>query len=142
MGIEFKNFELDNININQNFNANEIIGIIGDKAKSKIPLIIGGIDNNFNGEIIIGDYTIDKNVYPEILKKHIGILFDNIFLYKKNGTVKKQLKKGLEFYIKVQDENKRMLDVLNLVGLDISYLHRKMNSLSLTEKKKVYLASI
>ena len=143
MEIEFKNVVNDHINnISFKVAPNSITGIIGEENKSEITKILTGINQINSGKILIGENCITSDEYKADILFNIGALFDNINLYKKHFTVKKQLLKGLSYYIKVDDEEEKMIDVLNQVGLNEFYLNRRMSTLSLTEKKKIYLASI
>ena len=144
MEIIFENVTINNILLYESFKIepNKVIGLIGNQNKSVLAKVFAGIKRIDDGKIIIENDKIDLNGLSKDLNKKIGVLFNDLNLYKSSKTVKQQLLRGLEFYPKVNDSNKRMIDILKKVGLNENFLNKKISKLSLGEKKKVFLASI
>ncbi len=144
MEIEFCKVTIDNVFMNESFsiNANRVTCFIGDDDKSILAKVFAGLKTINNGKILIENEEINIRGVSHNLHNKIGVLFDDINYYKKFKTVKKQLEKGLEFYNVNCNKQKRMIEILNMVGLNEEYLYKKIKNLSFGEKKKVYLASI
>ena len=126
--------------INIDFKEGKISAIIGHGKTTLISLIYGLLEKE-EGKIIIGNYELNKKT-KERLRFDIGISFQNLedsFLY---DTVFDELASNLKMYnYKINQAKKRISDSLIMVGLDDSYMTRKIETLSTGEKRKLSLAS-
>ncbi|MCI8778329.1 MAG: ATP-binding cassette domain-containing protein [Bacilli bacterium] len=123
---------------------NSIVGITGKSGSGKTTLaqLICGINIPSSGKITVDDIVINKkNIFDEKqLKNKIGYIAQNSENQLFNKTVKDELTYILKFLGKSIDENK-IIEVLNAVGLDESYLNSNPLLLSTGERKKVSIAS-
>lgn len=123
---------------------NTIVGITGKSGSGKTTLaqLICGINIPSSGKITIDDIVINKkNIFDEKqLKNKIGYIAQNSENQIFNKTVKDELTYALKFLGKSIDEGK-ILEVLNLVGLDESYLNYNPLLLSTGERKKLSIAT-
>lgn len=133
---------LDSINFK--VSNNTIVGITGKSGSGKTTLaqLICGINIPSSGKITIDDIVINKkNIFDEKqLKNKIGYIAQNSENQIFNKTVKDELTYALKFLGKSIDEGK-ILEVLNLVGLDESYLNYNPLLLSTGERKKLSIAT-
>lgn len=128
-------------NINLQVEKGEMIAIMGPSGSGKTTLvnILGLIEKAKQGEISI-DGTLVKNEFQKskILKKKISFIFQNYALVEN---------KSVKFNISISDNiitrkkrNVEIVDSLNKVGLNKTYLTRKVASLSGGEQQRVAIA--
>jgi len=135
------NFQKTIINdFSLSFKSNIINCLCGNGGKTTIAKSILALENITDGEIHVGDFIINKSAFIRNIKKlrsSVSYLGKDprTFLYHK--TVKKEIMFGFN-----PATNMTILEVLSLVGLNESYLKKDPLKLSLTEQKKVCLASI
>jgi len=125
----------------------EITTFLGDSwsGKSVIGDLINAVAFPYYGNVKIGKFINDGKKIRNIntLRMNIGHvhLDPNEMLF--NKYVKQELEFGLNYFkYKLNKKDIRCVEALKLVGLTEDYLNKKISSLSLTEKKKVSLASI
>lgn len=133
--------------INLKIEENKIYSIIGDSnsGKEKIPLLINAVAKPYLGSIKIGEFYNNGSYIKNVnkLRMNIGYAPKDISKYLINKTVKDELGFGIKYFkYKLHKKNLRINEALNLVGLDNNYLNKRIDSLTLNEKKKVTLASI
>lgn len=133
---------LDSINLK--ISHNSIVGITGKSGSGKTTLahLMCGINIPSSGKIMIGDIVINKkNIFDEKqLKNKIGYIAQNSESQLFNKTVREELTYSLKFLGKVALESK-ILEVLNLVGLDETYIDANPLLLSNGEMRKLSIAS-
>lgn len=132
--------------VNLKFEPNKIYSVIGDSnsGKEKIALLINAVAKPYFGSIKVGEYFNNGGYIKHVnkLRMNIGYAPKDVSKYLINKTVKDELLFGMNYFkYKLNKKNIRINDALNLVGLDLEYLNRKIDSLTLKEKKKVTLAS-
>lgn len=122
----------------------KIYSIIGD-TKSGIE-VIGSLINAekkpSKGHIRIGNIINDRKFIKKInrLRKNVSFIKnDNTFICK---TVKEELEYGLKrFNYKKNNNHLRSIDTLTLVNLKEDYLNKKISDLTISERKKIKIAS-
>lgn len=134
-------------NFSYTFTSGKVYSIIGDSdsGKEKIGLLINAVNKPLIGTIKIGKYLNDGKYIKNIngLRMNVGYLRENPNEFLFNKTVKSELEFGLKYFkYKLNKKNIRISEALKLVGLNEEYLKRRIDSLNISEKKKVSLASI
>ena len=125
---------------------NQINAIVGPNGsgKSIIAELIATLRKPKSGAYIIDGNKIDLNsdfVNFNQLRFDIGIVMQNLRSQFFEGTVEEHILYQLKVY-NYKKNSKRVLDSLRMVGLDSSFLDRKIKSLSDTEMFKVMLATV
>ncbi len=104
-----------------------------------------GIKRPTKGEIVIDGMPIKRTSHIKninALRKKIGFVYDDKIKYN-CSTVKDEIKEHMKNYgYKTKNVTKHIVDSLKIVGLDDKYLMRDPATLSLTEQKKLQLASV
>ncbi len=134
-------------NFSYTFTSGKVYSIIGDSdsGKEKIGLLINAVNKPLIGTIKIGKYLNDGKYIKNIngLRMNVGYLKENPNEFLFNKIVKLELEFGLKYFkYKLNKKNIRISEALKLVGLNEEYLKRRIDSLNISEKKKVSLASI
>lgn len=134
-------------NFSYTFTSGKVYSIIGDSdsGKEKIGLLINAVNKPLIGTIKIGKYLNDGKYIKNIngLRMNVGYLKENTNEFLFNKIVKSELEFGLKYFkYKLNKKNIRISEALKLVGLNEEYLKRRIDSLNISEKKKVSLASI
>ncbi len=133
---------LDSINFK--IPNNTIVGITGKSGSGKTTLaeLMCGINIPSSGKITVDDIFINKkNIFDERkLKNKIGYIAQNSENQIFNKTVKDELTYALKFLGKIIDDAK-ILEVLNFIGLNESYLNKNPLLLSTGERKKLSIAA-
>ncbi len=134
--------QLDIQFVDNSFNI--IYGASGS-GKSTLLNIIGLLDQDYQGDIIIDKQenpSIFKQQGQQLLRNHISYLFQNYGLIE-NETVYQNLKIITDIKnINKNSENQLMVDALKQVGLTASVLKQKIHNLSGGEQQRVALAKI
>lgn len=133
---------LDSINLK--IKANTVIGITGKSGSGKTTLLelINALSLPTSGKITIGDMVINKKKEfdKDQLRKLVGYVVQDAETQLFNKTVEEELCYSCRFLKKIVDRQK-LLTVLDMVGLDESYLVKNPLLLSHGEKRKVAIAS-
>lgn len=134
-------------NINMKFIKGKINIIIGRSGSGKTTLVemINNLLIPTNGLITIDDYIISsskKLSNVNNLRFNVGLVFQFPEEQFFNSTVKKELEVSLKFFdYKLDQIDKRITDVMKMVGLNESYLEMNPFNLSNGEKRKIAIAS-
>jgi len=131
---------------NLKIEENEMVAIVGASGcgKSTLLNIIGQIDSQYNGEIIINGLNmkkLSKKKKEEFIRYNINYLFQNFALIE-SLTVNENLLIGLE-YVKIskQEKSKKIKEALKKVNLE-NYANKKIFELSGGEQQRIALARI
>lgn len=133
-------------NLNLKIEDNEMIAIVGASGcgKSTLLNIIGQIDSQYSGEVIINNlntHRFSKNKKEEFIRYNINYLFQNFALIE-SLTVNENLLIGLEYVnISKQEKNKKISEALKKVNLE-NYSNKKIFELSGGEQQRIALARI
>ena len=133
-------------NLNLKINEQEIVAIVGPSGcgKSTLLNIIGQIDDQYDGTLLIDEKTMNKlnqSQKEKFIRYHINYLFQNFALIE-TETVKENLLIGLEYSkLKKQEKNERIAEVLKKVKLEKT-LNKKVYELSGGEQQRIALARI
>lgn len=131
------------------FNIEEglVTTFIGDSesGKTKIGELINACISPTYGSVKIFDFVNDRRRIKNVNKLRMNVGFvtmnprDMLF----NKTVKKELEFGVNYFkYKINKKGIRCSEALKLVGLPESFLDKRISDLTLTEQKKVSLASV
>ncbi len=130
--------------LNLTIKKNQITSFVGPNGSGKttIAKLISLLTKITSGEIDFDDIKITRKTGKDDLNKlrsQIGILYtDKQFTCK---TVKEEIKRAINnSNYKPKNLEKRVQDSLKIIGLNTSYLTRKINSLSKGEQKKLSIA--
>lgn len=133
-------------NLNLSIPVNKISAFVGGEEKSVAGKMICALEIPSIGMLKVGNYIIEKNRHIKNVNKlrfEIGYLYSDPEKFLFNSTVKKEIEYGMKHYnYKTSMIKERPIDALKLVGLDESYYKRNPMNLSLSEQKKVMLASV
>lgn len=116
-----------------------------NSGKTSCAELIDALVKPTKGTVTIGSYINGKRRIKNVnkLRFNVGYVFKNPYDMFFNKTVKKEITFGMKYFKYKYDKSKlRAIDSLKLVGLDESYLKKKVDDLSLGEARKVALASV
>ena len=124
-------------NLSLNIKKGEMVGLVGPSGcgKSTLLNIIGTLDKNYEGEIIIDEEILTKNSKQllKIRKNKLGYLFQNYALLD-DATVETNLKM-------VSNDKKKMIDALAELGIEKKFKER-IYTLSGGEQQRVAIARL
>ncbi|OMD23273.1 macrolide ABC transporter ATP-binding protein/permease [Paenibacillus odorifer] len=130
--------------VNLSFDTGEFVSILGESGcgKSTLMNIIGGMDSDYEGEVLVRGKnlsTMTEKEMDDYRKNNIGFVFQNFNLIPhlsvlENVTVAMQMTDTSE-----KDRNKRAIDILTEVGLK-EHLKKRPNQLSGGQKQRVSIA--
>ncbi|MGL5381338.1 ABC transporter ATP-binding protein/permease [Clostridium sp.] len=130
--------------VNAEFNSGEMVAILGESGSGKSTLmnLIGGLDREYTGEILIGDKNLKDLTEKEIdayRKDKVGFIFQNFNLIPHltvidNVTIAMTLSN-----ISNNERIKRAKEILDQVGL-ADQMYKKPNQLSGGQKQRVAIA--
>lgn len=132
--------------LNLKIKEQEMVAIVGPSGcgKSTLLNIIGQIDDQYDGTLLIDEKTMNKlnqSQKEKFIRYHINYLFQNFALIE-TETVKENLLIGLEYSkLKKQEKNERIAEVLKKVKLEKT-LNKKVYELSGGEQQRIALARI
>lgn len=132
--------------LNLKIKEQEMVAIVGPSGcgKSTLLNIIGQIDDQYDGTLLIDEKTMNKlnqSQKKKFIRYHINYLFQNFALIE-TETVKENLLIGLEYSkLKKQEKNERIAEVLKKVKLEKT-LNKKVYELSGGEQQRIALARI
>lgn len=135
-------------NINLEIKEGKINGIIGRSGSGKTTLahLTLALLTPTDGNIKIDDYIIQKGkkiANLDNLRVNIGLILQNPKESFSNLKVKDEINFGMKYFnVKLSEMNQRCSDALKMVGLNDSYLERKIFTLSSGEMRKVSLDSV
>lgn len=141
-----KKVALKNINlVIQDAKINALIGTSGS-GKTTLIELLNSLLVPTTGKVIVDEDIISNKSHVKninTLRRKVGIVFQFPEEQFFNLTVKKEIEFGLlSFNYRTNEIDKRVSDVLKMVGLDDTYLDRDPFKLSNGEQRKVAIASI
>ncbi|NOW88993.1 ABC-type lipoprotein export system ATPase subunit/ABC-type antimicrobial peptide transport system permease subunit [Clostridium beijerinckii] len=130
--------------INLSFNAGELVSIIGESGSGKSTLmnLIGGLDSDFSGELLVNEKDIKKLRRKELdkyRKNEVGFIFQSFNLIGHlsvldNVTIAMTLSN-----VRKKERLKRAREILTDLGLE-NHINKKPNQLSGGQKQRVAIA--
>ncbi|NSB12480.1 ATP-binding cassette domain-containing protein [Clostridium beijerinckii] len=130
--------------INLSFNAGELVSIIGESGSGKSTLmnLIGGLDSNFSGELLVNEKDIKKLRRKELdkyRKNEVGFIFQSFNLIGHlsvldNVTIAMTLSN-----VRKKERLKRAKEILRDLGLE-NHINKKPSQLSGGQKQRVAIA--
>ena len=142
----YKSFDNRTIlsNLNLSVQKNEYICITGESGAGKTTLLnlIGLLDKPDSGEISINGKTqFSSKDISKLRRNFFGYIFQD-FLLMDDKTVQANLEisKNISNYSKENYDQKNVHEILQMVGLDSSYLSKKVCHLSGGEQQKISIA--
>lgn len=130
--------------INIKFQSGKINAIIGKNGSGKTTLLnlITGILEPTTGNVFINNEKyLETNINK--IRFNVGYVHQDINNQFVCKTVKQELLFGLKFYnYRIIEEEKRVLDALFMIGLNDTYLSKRIIDLTEEEKRLVAIASV
>ena len=130
--------------INLSFEKGELVSIIGESGSGKSTLmnLIGGLDSDFQGEILvdgenIGDYS-EKNLV-QYHKEKVGFVFQSFNLISHLSVLDNVTLAMTLSNVSKADREKRAKEILGVVGLQ-DHLYKKPDAISGGQKQRVAIA--
>ncbi|NRY60508.1 ABC transporter ATP-binding protein/permease [Clostridium beijerinckii] len=130
--------------INLSFNSGELVSIIGESGSGKSTLmnLIGGLDSDFSGELLVNEKDIKKLRRKELdkyRKNEVGFIFQSFNLIGHlsvldNVTIAMTLSN-----VRKKERLKRAREILTDLGLE-NHINKKPNQLSGGQKQRVAIA--
>ncbi|MED5049451.1 ABC transporter ATP-binding protein [Bacillus siamensis] len=129
-------------NFSLQIKENEFVSIVGKSGSGKTTLlnIIGLLDTPHSGDIeILGFRTPKSNDVMKLRRENLGYIFQNYVLMD-NETVLTNLQLSTAYAKDFKKE--KLTESLEMVGLDKSFLKKKVYQLSGGEQQRVAIARI
>lgn len=130
--------------INLSFEKGELVSIIGESGSGKSTLmnLMGGLDSDFQGEILVDgenirDYS-EKNLV-EYHKEKVGFVFQSFNLISHLSVLDNVTLAMTLSNVSKSDREKRAKEILGVVGLQ-DQLHKKPDAISGGQKQRVAIA--
>ncbi len=121
----------------------KIYSIVGPSGSGKTTLLhlMNGLIFPTSGSLKVGSHTLSKRAHLKKMRSHIGFVgaFPEQYFFHK--TVKEEMEYFYQFCDSFEGKS-RILEVLELVGLQEADLYKNLNTLSEGEKRKVSLALV
>ncbi|MBU7554335.1 ATP-binding cassette domain-containing protein [Pediococcus ethanolidurans] len=130
--------------INLNFELGEFVSILGESGggKSTLMNIIGGLDRNFEGQVIFNDQKLDHKKEKQLdnyRRGTIGYIYQSYNLISHLNIVDNVLVSLNMTTLSGSERKKRAIDLLKQVGLG-EHLKKHPNQLSGGQKQRVAIA--
>lgn len=130
--------------VNLSFEKGELVSIIGESGSGKSTLmnLIGGLDSDFQGEIVvdgdnIGEYS-EKNLV-QYHKEKVGFVFQSFNLISHLSVLDNVTLAMTLSNVSKADREKRAKEILGAVGLQ-DQLYKKPDAISGGQKQRVAIA--
>lgn len=140
---KYENFQaLHNISVS--FKSGELVSIVGESGSGKSTLmnLIGGLDSDFTGNIIVGDQDLSKLSDRELdkyRKDKVGFVFQSFNLISHLSILDNVTLALTLSNVSEKEKVERATDILKLVGLE-SQIKKKPTQLSGGQKQRVAIA--
>ncbi|WP_195336477.1 ATP-binding cassette domain-containing protein [Paraclostridium bifermentans] len=131
-------------NINVSFDKGELVSIIGESGSGKSTLmnLIGGLDSNFEGELLYKGRNIGTFKESELVnyhKENIGFVFQSFNLIPHLNLLDNVSMAMTLSNVDSETRKKRALEVLTDMGLK-DHVYKKPNQISGGQKQRVAIA--
>lgn len=141
-GSPFEKTALHDINLK--IESGEFVGIIGHTGSGKSTLVqhLNGLLKPTSGRVVVNNIdTASKNLKE--LRMHVGIIFQYPEHQLFEETVYKDIAFGLiKQELKEEEVRKRVIDAINIVGVDEAILEKSPFELSGGQKRRVAIAGV
>ncbi|MGX4295757.1 MULTISPECIES: putative bacteriocin export ABC transporter [Bacillus] len=130
------------LNFSLQIKENEFVSIVGKSGSGKTTLlnIIGLLDTPHSGDVeILGSRNPKSNDVMKLRRENLGYIFQNYVLMD-NETVLTNLQLSMAYAKDFKKE--KLTEALEMVGLDKSFLKKKVYQLSGGEQQRVAIARI
>lgn len=140
---KYENFQaLHNITIS--FKSGELVSIVGESGSGKSTLmnLIGGLDSDFTGNIIVGEQDLSKLTDKELdryRKDKVGFVFQSFNLISHLSILDNVTLALTLSNVSEKEKVERATSILKLVGLE-SQIKKKSTQLSGGQKQRVAIA--
>lgn len=140
---KYENFQaLHNISVS--FKSGELVSIVGESGSGKSTLmnLIGGLDSDFTGNIIVGDQDLSKLSDRELdkyRKDKVGFVFQSFNLISHLSILDNVTLALTLSNVSEKEKVERATSILKLVGLE-SQIKKKPTQLSGGQKQRVAIA--
>lgn len=140
---KYENFQaLHNISVS--FKSGELVSIVGESGSGKSTLmnLIGGLDSDFTGNIIVGDQDLSKLSDRELdkyRKDKVGFVFQSFNLISHLSILDNVTLALTLSNVSEKEKVERATNILKLVGLE-SQIKKKPTQLSGGQKQRVAIA--
>ncbi|MGF7437082.1 ATP-binding cassette domain-containing protein [Lentilactobacillus senioris] len=130
--------------INLDFDKGEFVSILGESGggKSTLMNIIGGLDSNYEGDVLLNGKSLRNNTekqWDEYRRQTIGFVFQSFNLIS-HLTILENVKVSLEMTTLTDaEQTQRATELLTKVGLK-DHIHKYPNQLSGGQKQRVSIA--
>lgn len=131
-------------NINLSFNEGELVSILGESGSGKSTLmnIIGGLDSNFEGDLIVDDQNIKDFTVKQLdqyRKNRVGFIFQSFNLIPHLSVIDNVAIAATLSNVSRKEKIKKAKQILKQVGLE-KHINKKPNQLSGGQKQRVAIA--
>lgn len=129
-------------NFSLNVNKNEFVTIVGPSGSGKTTILhlIGLVDKPDQGDVRVAGYKNPNKKETMLLRRTtLGYIFQNYVLMD-NESVQENLLISKAYHKKINKE--QLNHALITVGLDSSYLHKKIYQLSGGEQQRIAIARV
>lgn len=131
-------------NVNLTFDKGEVVAIVGESGSGKSTMmnLIGGLDSDFLGDLIVnGEYVNNYNEKElvEYRKRKIGFVFQSFNLISHLTVLDNVMMAMTLSNVSKNVRVKRATEILEEMGL-IDQIHKKPNTLSGGQKQRVAIA--
>jgi energy-coupling factor transport system ATP-binding protein len=141
-GSPFEKAALSDINLK--IETGEFVGVIGHTGSGKSTLVqhLNGLLKPTSGRVVVNNIdTAGKNLKE--LRRHVGIIFQYPEHQLFEETVYKDIAFGLvKQELKEEEVKHRVMDAINIVGIDESILEKSPFELSGGQKRRVAIAGV
>ncbi len=135
-------------NISFELNEKKTLGIVGESGSGKTSLVMALLKLiNSDGNIIFNNEVLEKQKSEKLrfLRKKMQIVFQDPFSsLSPRMTIKQIISEGLDIHeksLKLEDKNKKIIEVLNTVGLDYNQvINRYPHEFSGGQRQRIAIA--
>ncbi|MBR5662805.1 MAG: ABC transporter ATP-binding protein [Bacilli bacterium] len=128
--------------INYEFETGKVYAIKGKSGSGKTTLLslISGLENKYQGEILYKDKPLKKMDLDTYRNSNVGIVFQSYNLLPQL-TAKENIILSMDVSkVKVQDKDKKAIELMEEVGLNKNLANRRVLKLSGGEQQRIAIA--